>query len=168
MLLGHTRIGALSCCETPLPRLRLAGYRTALHEAGIVPDPKWVIPMAGGDRNQTRKVMGEWLAKDWKENGLTAVLAQNDEVAMGIIDALEDAGLSVPGDVSVIGFDGTENCEHFRPPLTSVAVPLHKIGTTCMELVLSQVRGEQVDANVTMMPAPLVVRGSTGRPKAEG
>lgn len=164
--LGHQRIGALMINDTPLPQRRLAGYRAALHEAGITPNPDWVRPLrtgrgTGSLRNGARIDMAEWLSEDWKRSGVTAVLSQNDEFALGIIDAVHEAGLSVPDDISVIGFDGTEEGEHSKPGLTTVAVPLEKIGATAMELLLRQVREEHLDANVTTLPARLQIRQST-------
>ena len=111
--------------------------------------------------------MAEWLDKDWKRSGLTAVLAQNDEVAIGIMDAIRAAGLRVPNDISVIGFDGTEEGAHAKPELTTVAVPLEKIGATAMELLLRQVREEPVEANVITLPSRLQVRASTANTKVE-
>lgn len=164
--LGHRRIGTLMIIDTPLPKRRLAGYRAALHEAGITPDARWIRPLRpshliGTGRKNGRHAMAEWLSSDWKANGLTAVLAQNDEIAIGIMDALQEAGLRVPEDVSVIGFDGTEEGEHSTPQLTSVAVPLEKIGAIAMELLLRQLRGEHVEPNITTLPVRLHVRQST-------
>lgn len=172
--LGHKRIGALMISETPLPKRRLAGYRAALHEAGIIPDPQWICPFITGRRPGMEQGslryggqldMAEWLDKQWRQNGLTAVLAQNDEVAIGVMDAIHEAGLNVPGDISVIGFDGTEDGRNARPSLTTVTVPLEKIGATGMEVLLRQVREGSVEPNVVTVPARLTVRESTGNAK---
>ena len=64
---------------------------------------------------------------------------QNDETAIGVIAALQDAGLRVPEDVSVVGFDGTEIARYHRPRLTTVKVPLEEIGTRGFELLMQQV-----------------------------
>lgn len=166
--LGHRRIGTFMLVEMPLPHRRLEGYRAALHEVGIVPDTKWVWPFktvhtVGSLRDNARLHMATWLSGDWKHSGVTAILAQNDEVAIGIMDAVFEAGLRVPEDVSVIGFDGTEECERTTPLLTSIAVPLDKIGATAMEILLRQIREGRMDDNVITLPARLSVRGSTAK-----
>ncbi len=163
--IGHKRIGCLMLTQTPLPRRRLAGYHVALQEAGISPDPSWIRPIGwpGGEmtiRTLGRWNMQQWLKDGWAETGCTAILAQNDGTALGVMDALHEAGIKVPGDVSVVGFDDTEECESAVPPLASVYVPLQRIGAAAMKLLLDQINGESAEAATTVLPAYLQVRGS--------
>jgi LacI family transcriptional regulator len=168
--LGHKRIGALMISESPLPRLRLAGYREALRGAGITPNDQWVCQFnPGGELGSLRACakldMAKWLTGSWRDSGLTAVLAQNDEVAIGIMDAITEAGLRVPEDISVVGFDGTEEGERCTPQLTTIAVPLEQIGATAMELLLRQVGTARDGAGIITLPAQLVMRGSVAKPR---
>jgi DNA-binding LacI/PurR family transcriptional regulator len=154
--------------DSPLPQRRLAGYHAALHEAGIAPNPKWIRHLTTGQGQEALRIvarldMAKWLSKNWRHNGVTAILAQNDEFAIGIMDAIQEAGLRVPDDISVIGFDGTEESERAKPPLTTIVVPLEKIGATAMELLLRQMREEHIEANVITLPARLQVRASTAK-----
>ena len=127
-----------------LPRVK--GYYEAMRAAGIEPDPRWLRPLrAPGDPMQRFEELGRvgikrWLAENWAELGCTAFLAHNDETAIGVIEALQEAGIRVPEDVSVAGFDGLDIAEYFRPRLTTVEVPLEEIGAKGARLLLEQVR----------------------------
>jgi DNA-binding LacI/PurR family transcriptional regulator len=99
-------------------------------------------------------------------------VAQNDESAIGIIEALQEAGLRVPQDVSVVGFDGAELARHYRPQLTTLHVPLHEIGARGAQLLIEQMDGSherhRSDAPEThetiMLPAQLQIGGTTASP----
>lgn len=169
--LGHRRIGMLlSQPEHPISASRLEGYRAALWEAGIAPQTNWVRAV-GEEAWQGctkfdalgRAQMEHWLREDWRELGCTALLTHNDEMAIGVIETLQEAGLRVPEDTSVVGFDGTRLGEYFRPRLTSVEVPLRQIGARGVELLLAQIRGEIIPAKSEVLPVQLVVRSSTSK-----
>jgi DNA-binding LacI/PurR family transcriptional regulator len=96
---------------------------------------------------------------------VTAVFAANDEMAAGLMRALHEAGRAVPGDVSVVGFDGIELSAQLWPPLTTVAQDFGEIGRRLVNLLLRQVRdGEDVTDAHTVVPVRLVERGSTAAP----
>lgn len=174
--LGHRRIAYLlnnrgSNVKRQPPR-RLEGYRAALWEAGIEPNPHWTrelmspaewkpdstIPFdeLGYDK------MSRWLREDWQALGCTALITQNDESAIGAITALREAGIGVPDEVSVVGFDGTKVGEYCTPRLTSVRVPLREMGRKGVELLLRQIGEEVVEVEATMLPTRLVTRESSG------
>lgn len=163
---GHKRIGFLM--ETHLPR-RLEGYRAALQEAGIDAKPEWVFTSEKEEARSGaayfemgRDLMTQWLARGWKKTRCTALLAQNDDVALGAIAALQEAGFVVPDGVSVIGFDGTEIGEYSQPRLTSIEVPLHAIGADAVRLVLEQLHSDGANSPKTVThPVKLKVRAST-------
>jgi LacI family transcriptional regulator len=99
---------------------------------------------------------------------LTAFAAGNDVMAVRLIDSLEAAGLRVPEDVSVIGFDGIELGAHSRIALTTVSQPRAELTTRGLELLLDRIRSGSVAApprRVTLEPR-LIVRHSTARPRA--
>jgi LacI family transcriptional regulator len=135
---------------------RRRGYEDALRQAGIELDPGLV---AGGN---FRAAQGHACMRDLLEArpGLTAVFAASDQMALGAIRALDEAGLHTPRDVSVVGFDDEAFTEYCVPSLTSVSQPIDAIGRAAVEVVLGQVRGEPI-------PQPgfetrLRVRESTG------
>ena len=93
------------------------------------------------------------------------MLAYNDLMAMGIIDGLRREGLSVPDQVSVVGFDNIFAADLISPGLTTVAAPLQTIGETAVRNVLALGRGAtSTQPAPTVVPARLIVRGSTAPP----
>ncbi len=166
--LGHRRIGYLGFEESVVIQTRLAGYRAALMDAGIVPRPEWVRPLrlqlGPGVSWLGQFNMEVWLRDGWAEAGCTALLVQNDVIAQGVLIALKNAGIRVPQDVSVVGYDGTEICGETEPTLTSVAVPLERIGAQSVAMLLRQIRGESLDGIRLTLPTQVVPRGSTAPP----
>ena len=112
---------------------------------------------------QGRKSMSEWLKEDWAKLNCTALLVQNDFIAMGALAVLKDAGYKVPDDVSVVGFDGLDVCDMISPTLTTVEVPLRQIGSTALELLLRQLRNEESERHIEL-PTKLMVKESTAPP----
>ena len=147
---GHRRIAFLTegCARQAdaLSKQRYAAYCEAMQEVGIELKPRWVRylydPWTSTNRGAKasfmthgRQKMLEWLQEDWAALECTALLCQNDDTAIGVIEALQERGYKVPQDVSVIGFDGTEVAEYFRPRLTTVHVPLREIGEKSVQLL---------------------------------
>ena len=170
--LGHCRIACLMWGEeTTIQRNRVEGYRAGLRDAGIEPEDTWVRQLrhqhgAVATQAMTSQLNFEaWLASDWFDLGCTAILCQNDEHARGVLIALAKAGLSVPGDVSVVGFDGTALGDQVTPRLTSVAVPLSKMGERATEMLIAQVGGDTPDAASIVLRTGLTIRESTGPAK---
>ena len=168
--LGHRRIAYLcSGTDTELAPRRLAGYRDALQEYSVAPDANWVrrwkftpdINFIGVGREN----MMQWLREGWKELGCTAILAHNDEAAVGVMEALNGAGYEVPRDVSVVGFDGTELSESAYPRLTTVEVPLREIGQAAVEILLRQIEGDRPFVEHLTLPTKLHVRESSASPR---
>jgi alanine racemase len=139
---------------------RLRGYRTALATAGIELPPGHVVvgpaTVAGG-------VTAFEVA--W-QGGVrpTAVLAMSDAMAIGAMRAIRDLGLSVPSDVSVVGFDDIDLAMHTDPPLTTVHQPIRRKGEEAVRLLLSVVHGrDAATPEHRRLETRLVVRGSTAR-----
>jgi len=175
--LGHRCISCLTrdLTHTPqIPRNRLAGYEDALQDAGIVFDPRWVrraqflenkLPESV-TRHQSwlqwgRQHMKKWLQEGWCDLGCTAILAQNDHMAIGIMQVLQEANIDVPGQVSVMGFDGTELCDHVTPRLSSVQLPLEQIGIKSVELLVEQIDSGQPEEQIIVLPSKLREGAST-------
>lgn len=95
--------------------------------------------------------------------GPTAVIAYNDVMAVGVIKAMRKAGIRVPDDVSVIGFDNVLLSEIVEPELTTVAAPLRAMGNTGARVLVAAVGGATPSREPTVLPVKLVIRGSTGQ-----
>jgi DNA-binding LacI/PurR family transcriptional regulator len=163
--LGHRRIACLLSSDyDSISRRRLAGYQEAMHEAGISVGDGFVqflnAPREVGYREGGEQFMEKWLRQGWSETGCTALVAHNDEVALGAIRALSAHGLRVPDDVSVIGFDGTAISEMCAPPLTAIRIPLSGLGANAVEVLCRQAQGETPPPKV-VLPVELVQRAST-------
>jgi LacI family transcriptional regulator len=162
--LGHTRIGCITGGSSALPSGgRERGYRRALAEAGIEPSPRWI---AGGDFAYAggRRATAELLAAD---PNLTAIFATNDLMALGVIGELAARSLSVPGDVSVCGFDDAFPSALVSPSLTTVHQPLRELGRAAVNILLARITREAPpDPQRRLFPTHLVVRESTARPGA--
>ena len=168
--LGHTRIGRLAATIGIQNPLRDAGYFQAMALAKITPEPEWqhALPHPlpdGSFRVAGYDAMTAWLQNGWHATGCTALLCQNDETALGAMAALHKVGIDIPGEVSVAGFDGTELCEFAHPTLTSVTVPLRKIGARGVQRVLAQIQSGQPCGESVVLPTTLKIGASTAPPR---
>jgi GntR family transcriptional regulator, arabinose operon transcriptional repressor len=177
--LGHRRIAFLlmNYRKTGLTGERLRGYMDALKEAELtLPASCKRTLREPGESMQRYNDLGynkmrEWFREGWGELGCTAIVTQNDETALGVMKAVVDEGLSVPDDLSVTGFDGTEIADYYRPRLTTVTVPLEDIGAAAMDLLLEQIRNPNHKAThrevkPVKLPARLRIADSTAPPRA--
>jgi len=132
---------------------RYLGWRGELEDAGLaVPEP--IEADWSGARGFE---IGRQLARE----GLpSAVFAANDQLALGLLRAFAEAGVSVPGDVSVVGFDDIPGSAYFQPPLTTVRQEFDQLGRKAIGMLLSAIAGEPLDH--TPIPPRLVPRASTG------
>jgi LacI family transcriptional regulator len=90
----------------------------------------------------------------------TAVFAVSDDMAVGAMNCVIDHGLSVPGDISIIGFDDSEIASSIRPALTTIHQPINEIGIMSVELLLKQINHEKIPISSVILNHELVVRGS--------
>jgi DNA-binding LacI/PurR family transcriptional regulator len=160
--LGHRRIAYLAGPgKTEVSLARRSGLVSALHEAGLDLPPEYVSSsfpnVAGGFQAMTN------LLALPPENRPTAVQAYNDLMALGALQAIRAYGLSVPGDLSVIGFDDITLAAHSNPPLTTIEQPKQAMGRLAMqvlrELMLHQ---SGPGSGYVVLESRLIVRESTG------
>jgi LacI family transcriptional regulator len=160
--LGHRRIGCIAVAgDSTSSTARAEGYRAALVEAGILPARDLVVECEYG------YVAGEMAAHRFLQlsERPTAVVAHNDLMAIGAMKAFAEAGLKIPGDISVVGFDDIAAASYVQPPLTTIACPKRQMGQAAIELLLNLMQSEErVTPRPTKLAVELVVRGSTGRP----
>jgi DNA-binding LacI/PurR family transcriptional regulator len=171
--LGHRRIGHLVSGHSHLIDNRLAGYQQALRESGVEPPLAWVRFLRQRPNQpdskaeyieQGRRTIRDWFNSDWAETACTAILAQNDNAAVGAIEELKECGLNVPSDVSVIGFDGMEFYAFFSPRLTTVQVPLREVGAMALQTLMQLVRTPGSSDRTILLPTKLIPAESTGAP----
>lgn len=158
LMLGHRRIAHLTGPLTEdCSQDRRQGYQSALEEAGIQPDPSLILE---GDWSATS---GYTAVHEWLKVGVSfsALFAQNDRMAVGAIRALQEAGLRVPEDVSVIGFDDMPLASYFSPPLTTMRQNMLAIGSEAARLLIAALAGTGGSNTHVRIPAELIVRGST-------
>jgi len=163
MSLGHRKIGHIrGRIDLESSHKREQGWRAALQDADITPNPEWVRD-GGYRRDWAYDAAIEILGQDDRP---TAIFAANDQSAFGVIDAARQLGLSVPGDLSVIGYDDTPEAAMSTPPLTTVAQPLQEIGAKAFDMVLAMLSGIKVEHHLEV-PAKVVIRASSAPPRAE-
>jgi LacI family repressor for deo operon, udp, cdd, tsx, nupC, and nupG len=158
--LGHKIIAKITGpMENPLSSDRLAGFEHALRELKLTVHPELVV---SGDFSiqSGYRAMKQILAAS---EDFTAVFCSNDEMAIGAMRAIDEAGLRVPDDVSVVGFDNIKFAEYASPPLTTIAQPNVEIGETAMALMLGLFRGDSDAVHEVILPHRLVARSSSGR-----
>lgn len=153
------------------------GHRNIYHLAGpqdwIEAEARmrgFLAEMSDNDVPTTAPILGDWTADFGYRAGrellrfrdFTAIFSSNDQMALGLLHAIREAGLDCPRDISVVGFDDIPEAAHFAPPLTTVRQDFAEIGRRCVALLLGQIGEQGVD--VPLVEPVLMVRGSTGPP----
>lgn len=163
--LGHRRIAVIAGPDTlRCSRDRLSGYRAALEEAGIPVDPMLIRPGAftpASGYEQTCALL------DLAEPP-TAIFAGCDDQARGVYRALHARGLSIPTDMSVVGFDDVLIAELVAPALTTVRQPLAEMGRTAMRMLQRLISEEPLDSIRVELTTHLIVRDSCAPPAMRG
>jgi len=149
--IGHRRIGHWKGPkENYAAGIRAATFRAAMNEAGIAEDASPIV----SSPDQFMRVI---LRKDRP----TAFFAYMDAVAITALDLIHDAGLTVPGDISLVGYDNDLRATTARPALTTVQNPMAGMAEAAVKMLVAQMHGEDVPSKMVLVPAPLVIRGST-------
>ena len=157
--LGHRTVGHISGpSDWRQAADRQAGFLDALGQSGLEPGPV---------------VTGDWSPRAGYEGCLrifdenpstTALFVANDQMAMGALRALAEAGRRVPHDVSVVGFDDIPEASFSQPPLTTIRQDFGALGREAVRLIVGAIEGEELPS--TLVPPRLVTRASTARPPA--
>ena len=156
--LGHTRIGFIHGPEEQAaPHDRFSGYQQALAEAGIEFDPNLV--QYGDDHFASAQTATHQLLTIHPQP--TAIFCNNDEMAAGAIAALFDAGLRVPQDISVAGFDNIPLAEQIWPPLTTVEQPIFEMAEQATTNLIKILNNENDFDEELKIPTKLIIRKST-------
>jgi LacI family transcriptional regulator, repressor for deo operon, udp, cdd, tsx, nupC, and nupG len=153
--LGHERIGLVLGPEDHMPsRRKLATFTEVAERAGmtVAPVEHALFSLEGGQAATTRML----------RQGVTGVICASDVLALGAIRAARRAGLTVPGDVSVIGYDDSAWLNCTDPPLTTVRQPIQSMGGAAVALLVNQMETVIAHPEELLFEPELVVRGSTG------
>ncbi len=151
--LGHRRIGfVINELTASSFQDRKRGWLCALYEAGIMPDPRWIVSMQIADDPDPflRPVLGS-------PDGPTAYLAANDDNALAVMKSCRELGLSVPQDVSLIGFDNIPFSVHTYPPLTTLSVDKQYMGRLAVRRLHARLQENQAGQGVREPPIHLTV-----------
>jgi len=157
---GHRRIAMISgTLEDPSNGYaRFNGYKKALADAGIAYDDTLV--RIGNYRYESGSDAMRYFLE--LANRPSAVFSATDEMAIGAIHAIQDKGLQVPADISVISVDNSRMASMVRPLLTTVAQPMYDIGAVSMRLLTKLMKKEHVEQAQVILPHELIVRQSVG------
>ncbi|WP_440876580.1 LacI family DNA-binding transcriptional regulator [Thalassotalea sp. PLHSN55] len=159
--LGHKRIGAITgISDNPHSINRLSGYKAALEEAGIPYDESIVLQ---GDYSKWSGLNAatQFVHMDKRP---TAIVAFNDQMAIGAIKGLKSSGLKVPTDISVTGFDDLEVAKYIDPTLTTISQPATEMGHTAMNILYNLLEGKELSQQEYILPHEFMVRESTTAP----
>lgn len=153
--LGHRTVWHVAGPEDWLEaEQRVDGWRSALAAAGVPAPPL---------------LRGDWSARSGYELGeriveaadVTAVFVANDQMALGLLRRLHEAGRATPGQISIVGFDDIPEAAYFTPPLTTVRQDFAELGRRCLHVLLGQIRNGRRAWERVVVPTELVVRRST-------
>lgn len=163
--LGHRRIACITYAPLPLNRhnqRRLFTYRETLEAAGIAYEES-LVRYGSYDPETGYSAMKSLLQSSPLP---TAVFGMNDVMAFGAITAIRDAGLRIPEDISVVGFDDIRLAAFANPPLTTVHEPAVEHGQCVAETLIALINGRILDEFHQVLDTPIIVRGSSAPPRA--
>ncbi len=159
--LGHTNIMMLHGGDTiSSNRHRLNGYNQALAEANIEPREDLLVK-AGFDWRPAKQAMEAVLQKP-SSTWPTAIFAVNDLCAAGAMLALQERGLRIPDDIAIVGFDDTQFSTSVQPALTTVKMPITKMGATAAQMLAKEVEGHRPTERHVTLEVSLTIRQSCG------
>jgi DNA-binding LacI/PurR family transcriptional regulator len=154
LTLGHRNVWHITGPTDSLEaEQRIQGWQSTLVAAGIQPPPL---------------LRGDWSARSGYESGrhliqipgATAVFAGNDQMALGLLRLLHEAGRKVPGDFSIVGFDDIPEAAFFTPPLTTIRQDFAEVGRRCLHLLVGMIEGGETPRSY-LVPPELILRDST-------
>jgi DNA-binding LacI/PurR family transcriptional regulator len=150
--------------QSPTIRDKLLGVEQTLQEAGLRLPPAQILhgpPTIEFGFQASKRLMG--MAAEVRP---TAILCSNDMIAFGALHAARSSGMSVPSDISIVGFDDTNMAPHSNPPLTTVSIPKREMGKLAVQLLVRHENKDEASMyEYLMLESPLVVRESTGKAK---
>jgi LacI family transcriptional regulator len=164
--LGHRRIAHIAGPqETSTGLSRYRGFVTAMESGGLPVDGDLVVFAKSFTVEEGERCSRLLLDRG---AGCTAIAAGNDMLAVGCYGALDEAGLSCPEDISVVGFNDMPFIDRLRPPLTTIRFPHYQVGTEAAQLLLERIAEHAGPVKILYLAPELVIRGSTARARLNG
>jgi len=162
--LGHTKIGFLGTDTIPAIKQRKQIYLDIMKRDGLPVPPEYVQVGSNFQANNGYVLMNKILAYPDRP---TVILAGNDLMAIGALHAAAENGLSVPDDISVMGFDNIQYAGFVCPPLTTVSFPAVEMGERAVNVIMNLIENGQTDAEIvaTLLEPKLIIRKSTKSPR---
>lgn len=158
----HRRIALLAWpANSRVGSDRMAGYYEAMETAGLAVDPDWVCQVESGVTNGYAAVM-EWLSLP-QDRRPTAVVALDDTLAIGAMQAAMATGLVVGRDFGITGFDDTPGMQYLSPALTSVRQPIWDVAQTLVPMLIERINDRRPEPHRVVLPPRLIVRASSLR-----
>lgn len=155
---GHKDITVITGSMTsPSSKQRVEGYKQAMQEAGLTFNEN-SVHYAAYTVEEGERVTTEILKQNTPPS---AFFCLSDEMAIGCCAAIRSVGLSIPKDISVMGFDNIPFSKYLSPPLTTISQPTKDIGETCIRLLLDIIEGKTPDKTQYILPHELIIREST-------
>ncbi|MGO9116272.1 MAG: LacI family DNA-binding transcriptional regulator [Desulfomonilaceae bacterium] len=156
--LHHTRIGLMIGLYTKVGRVRkrYEGFMACLKDLGLECRPEWIVetvPTLQGGKDSMSRILS-------LQDRPTAIFAASDVLAIGALAAVRAAGLRVPEDLSLAGFDDIEFAAYCDPPLTTVRVPGYEIGRIAVDMLLEGIERNSTQARHCCLDTEIIVRGS--------
>ena len=159
LALGHRRIGMMLGPITMKESVdRRDGFMKALADSGVSMNPDYLV-VGDYSRRSGYDLMQRWLEQRTMPS---AIFCASDVKATGTLLALHEAGLRVPGDVALVGFDDLPNARYTFPPLTTVHQPVFKKGERAADIIIDQIEGKHHAVVHEDLPVHLIVRGTCG------
>lgn len=156
--LGHRRIAAITLStETANSQAKLKGYLLGMERAGLPVSPDLIVRTESSVKGGINAGI-ELLSREERP---TAVVAYGDPVALGVMHSYHKQGLSIPGDLAIVGFGGSEVAEISNPPLSTVFIPNYEMGRQAVELLARRIEHEDTPTNVIRTEPRLLVRSSS-------
>jgi DNA-binding LacI/PurR family transcriptional regulator len=157
--LGHTRLAVLSEHHKVTSSLeRIRGFRAEIQEAELELSDEWIKASGHDLIHDGKQNLAELMQGDERP---TAVFCCNDLLAIGALQAAKDMGISVPGELSIVGFDNTILTTVTDPQLTTIAQPTERMGRLVVELILGIKNRQQITAERMVLTPTLMIRQST-------
>lgn len=159
--LGHTRIGYLGGSgesQTIFQSQRFRGYFLAMQSAGLEVNREWVIDCEWDEETcaaRIRQLCGTG-------NLPTAFFVGSDLMAIAAMNSFAECGVSIPGDVAIVGMSDIEMARFTTPPLTTLRVPTEELGIIAADLLVERINGSNLLPRKVILPSPLIERGSAG------
>jgi LacI family transcriptional regulator len=169
---GHRRIAFISTLKSDAPYTagmelessqiseRLDGMRRAFEEKGLS-YPEDLVRLNAGDTGSIRKITHDLLERG---EAATAIVASDGLIALSVVEAIQEVGLTIPADVSFLMYDDFAWTRLTTPPLTVIAQPVYEMGTAAAEALIGQIEGRKPVPTAPALTARLIRRGSVGAP----